>query len=93
MSVVFLILFQHLLQDMKSKGLVPNLGTFNAVLETLGFMPNNRNAKTYALQILSEMRQLQIEPSLASFYHLLNTFYGGIFSFVLLSFIRNCLYE
>lgn len=59
---------------MKEHGVEPNLGTFNAILETLSAIGNIKQAKTLCLQTFSEFKKLGIEPSLASYYFLLITF-------------------
>lgn len=71
---ICLLFEQQLLTDMKEHGVNPNLGTLNAILETLSTMGNIKQAKHLCLQTLSEFRRLGIEPSLASYYYLLTTF-------------------
>lgn len=67
-------LIEELLTAMSKQGLVPNVGTLNAVLEVISSMSSQKIAKTYALQILSEFTRINIEPSLASYYYLLMIF-------------------
>ncbi|CAH2299548.1 pentatricopeptide repeat domain-containing 3, mitochondrial isoform X1 [Pelobates cultripes] len=66
-------LVMELLKHMVSQKVQPNLLTFNCVLNSLrkcGSM-----AKGPALQTLNEMKALNVEPSLATFYHLMGIFY------------------
>ncbi|XP_030419316.1 pentatricopeptide repeat domain-containing protein 3, mitochondrial isoform X2 [Gopherus evgoodei] len=66
-------LVEDLLKHMVQQKVQPNLLTFNAVLKTLrkcGGM-----GKGISLKILREMKALNIEPSLATFEHLLGIFY------------------
>ncbi|CAG9802388.1 unnamed protein product [Chironomus riparius] len=62
-----------LLKTMKEKGVSPNLGTLNACLNSISEM-GSKNAKDYAIQIMTEFKNIGIEPSLASYYHILHTF-------------------
>ncbi|ODN00431.1 Protein PTCD3, mitochondrial [Orchesella cincta] len=64
----------ELLTDMKANNVQPNLGTLNAVLETLCTIGNVKEARNMCLQILSEFKKAGVEPSLASYYFLLTTF-------------------
>lgn len=64
-------LIVSLLNEMADRKIKPNIKTLNSILESLSKMNTSRNAKTYALQTISEFKALNIEPSLASFYHLL----------------------
>ncbi|XP_017778840.1 PREDICTED: protein PTCD3 homolog, mitochondrial [Nicrophorus vespilloides] len=52
----------------------PNLGTLNACLEIVSTMGQSKTAKSYALKLLKEFKSLGIEPSLASWYHVLMTY-------------------
>jgi len=67
-------LVEELLKSMSKAGVVPNLGTLNALLESLSRLGNWRNAKKYALSILAEMRLFDLEPCLASYYFMLLIF-------------------
>ncbi|XP_047441974.1 pentatricopeptide repeat domain-containing protein 3, mitochondrial [Mugil cephalus] len=66
-------LITELLIQMNRQKIRPNLMTFNSVLKTLrrcGYL-----ARSQAFHILSEMKALGIEPSLATYNHLLVIFY------------------
>nr|CAD7201210.1 unnamed protein product [Timema douglasi] len=67
-------LVEELLVAMAKQGLQPNVGTLNSALENVSTMGLQRQAKTYALRTLAEFRKIGVEPSLASYYFLLNTF-------------------
>lgn len=60
--------------NMKQQGQAPDLGTLNAILETISSMSVNRNSQKNALEILAEFRTLGIEPSLASYFYLIRIF-------------------
>ncbi|XP_076332444.1 small ribosomal subunit protein mS39 [Tachypleus tridentatus] len=62
------------LENMKRESLLPNIGTFNAVLEVLSKFGLWHSAKPLALKVIAEMKQLNIEPSLGSYYYLLTIF-------------------
>uniref|UniRef100_A0A8D0GK40 Small ribosomal subunit protein mS39 n=1 Tax=Sphenodon punctatus TaxID=8508 RepID=A0A8D0GK40_SPHPU len=66
-------LIEGLLKQMAEQKLQPNLFTFNAVLKSL--RKCGGLARSVALQTLREMKALDIEPSLATFDHLLHIFY------------------
>ncbi|XP_030046922.1 small ribosomal subunit protein mS39 isoform X2 [Microcaecilia unicolor] len=66
-------LIMELLKQMFEQKVQPNLLTFNTVLKSL--RKCGALGKSYALQTLSEMKALNIEPSLATFDHLLGIFY------------------
>jgi len=60
--------------EMDEKGVRPNLGTLNAVLENLTSLGNPKQAKMIMLSTLSEFKKLGIEPSLASYQFILSAF-------------------
>ncbi|XP_013778914.1 protein PTCD3 homolog, mitochondrial-like [Limulus polyphemus] len=62
------------LENMKRERLFPNIGTFNALLEILSKFGLWRSAKPLALKVMAEMKLLNIEPSLGSYYYLLTIF-------------------
>jgi hypothetical protein len=59
---------------MQRQGLKPNVGTLNALLETISTMGSQKHVKTYALRVLAELKRVGVQPSLASYYFLLITF-------------------
>ncbi|XP_032890785.1 pentatricopeptide repeat domain-containing protein 3, mitochondrial isoform X1 [Amblyraja radiata] len=63
----------ELLKQMAEQKVQPNLLTFNSALKSLRRCGSN--AKGLSLQIINEMKFLNIEPSLATFDHLLGIFY------------------
>jgi pentatricopeptide repeat domain-containing protein 3 len=63
--------------DMNLLGVRPNLTTFNNVLYSLARIANYREARGLALRTLNEMRAVGIEPSLASWSHVLLIYYPG----------------
>lgn len=66
-------LIQEILRTMNDKNVNPNLGTLNACLSSIsamgGFQP-----KEYTLKILSEFKAIGVEPSLATWYFVLQVF-------------------
>ncbi|XP_058452761.1 small ribosomal subunit protein mS39 [Malaya genurostris] len=64
----------ELLTTMKNQSLKPNIGTLNAVLQTITTIGGHNQPRNYALKTLSEFRKLGIEPSLASWYYILSIF-------------------
>lgn len=62
-----------LLTMMKNMKVDPNLGTLNACMGTISVM-GGRMPKVYALRIISEFKNIGIEPSLATWYFVLQTF-------------------
>nr|XP_060637306.1 small ribosomal subunit protein mS39 [Anolis sagrei ordinatus] len=71
-------LVEDLLRQMAQQKIQPNLLTFNCVLKALRRCGSL--ARSMALQTLSEMKALNIEPSLATFDHLLAIFYRSAMS-------------
>ncbi|XP_038608748.1 pentatricopeptide repeat domain-containing protein 3, mitochondrial isoform X2 [Tachyglossus aculeatus] len=69
-------LMVDLLKQMAAQGLKPNLQTFNTVLKTLKKL--GVAGRIPALQTLNEMKAVNIEPSLATYYHLLEIFYKHV---------------
>lgn len=67
-------LIQELLTVMSKQNITPNIGTLNAVLETISSMGPHTYIKNYALRALAEFRHVGVQPSLASYYFLLITF-------------------
>lgn len=64
----------EVLTTMKTQGLKPNIGTMNAILQTITTIGGYNHPRTYALKTLSEFKKLGIEPSLASWYYMLAIF-------------------
>uniref|UniRef100_A0A672JTI4 Small ribosomal subunit protein mS39 n=1 Tax=Sinocyclocheilus grahami TaxID=75366 RepID=A0A672JTI4_SINGR len=66
-------LIVDLLKEMAEQKVKPNLLTLNAVLKALRHC--GTLGKSQAFPVISEMKALSIDPSLASYNHLLNIFY------------------
>ncbi|NXP80603.1 PTCD3 protein, partial [Ramphastos sulfuratus] len=64
------------LNHMAQQGVQPNLLTFNAVLKTL--RKCGGVGRSMSLLVIKEMEELDIEPSLATYDHLLAMFYRGV---------------
>jgi pentatricopeptide repeat domain-containing protein 3 len=60
---------------MRQFDLTPNLGTLNGVLEAISSLGAWRRREECALSTLSEFHQIGIEPSLGTYYLLLNISY------------------
>nr|XP_056720715.1 pentatricopeptide repeat domain-containing protein 3, mitochondrial [Euleptes europaea] len=71
-------LVEDLLRQMAQQNVQPNLLTFNSVMKVLGQCGSL--GRSLALQTLSEMRALRIEPSLATYDYLLGVFYKSAIS-------------
>uniref|UniRef100_A0A1A9X4T6 Small ribosomal subunit protein mS39 n=1 Tax=Glossina brevipalpis TaxID=37001 RepID=A0A1A9X4T6_9MUSC len=67
-------LCKDLLQQMNQLQLKPDLGTLNALLECISTFGNFKLARHSALQVLSECKQLDITPSLGTYYYVLIIF-------------------
>ncbi|XP_054167093.1 protein PTCD3 homolog, mitochondrial-like [Oppia nitens] len=66
---------EDVLNDMKSCGVRPNLHTMNNMLEVVTRFGAIGFSHKFAKKILSEMvNKMGIEPSLATYYHILNVF-------------------
>lgn len=66
-------LMMDLLTTMKNMKVEPNLGTLNACMGTISGM-GGRMPKEYAIRILTEFKAIGVEPSLATWYFVLQTF-------------------
>uniref|UniRef100_A0A8D8MLB0 Small ribosomal subunit protein mS39 n=1 Tax=Culex pipiens TaxID=7175 RepID=A0A8D8MLB0_CULPI len=64
----------EVLTTMKNQGLRPNVGTLNAVLQTITTIGGYNHPRSYALKTLAEFKKLGVEPSLASWYYMLAIF-------------------
>jgi len=62
------------MKEMNTSKVTPNLGTLNAILDMITSASGLSQTKTFALRLIAEFKQLNIKPSLASYYHLLNIF-------------------
>lgn len=62
------------LNEMEAASIHPNLATLNGILHTLEVIGSHRFARTHALSAIAEFRQLNVEPSLASYAHLARIF-------------------
>uniref|UniRef100_A0ACB8EU57 Uncharacterized protein n=1 Tax=Sphaerodactylus townsendi TaxID=933632 RepID=A0ACB8EU57_9SAUR len=71
-------LVEDLLRQMAQQNVQPNLLTFNSVMKVLAQCGSL--GRSLALQTLSEMRALNIEPSLATYDYLLSVFYKSAIS-------------
>lgn len=63
------------LEELNASGLKPNLRTMNVCMDVLSMSKTDRLCRSYMLRLLSEFRQLGIEPSLGTYYSILTTFY------------------
>lgn len=66
-------LIENILRTMAKQQIKPNVCTLNSILLALSTIAN-RQARTLALKTLAEFHSLNIFPSLATWYHLLNIF-------------------
>ncbi|XP_017488818.1 PREDICTED: protein PTCD3 homolog, mitochondrial, partial [Rhagoletis zephyria] len=67
-------LCRELLQQMSQQQLKPNLGTLNAALEVVSTFGNVKFARSSALKLLAEFKQLDVELGLSTYYYLLIIF-------------------
>lgn len=63
------------LNKLNENDLKPNIRTLNATAEVLSLCKNDRLCKAHFLKIINEFKLLGVEPSLATYYFLLITFY------------------
>uniref|UniRef100_A0A1B0CTC8 Small ribosomal subunit protein mS39 n=1 Tax=Lutzomyia longipalpis TaxID=7200 RepID=A0A1B0CTC8_LUTLO len=63
------------LKLMAEHKLKPNIATLNIVLELISGIFGWKDARQRAMSLLVEFKNLGIQPSLASWYHILNIFY------------------
>jgi pentatricopeptide repeat domain-containing protein 3 len=63
----------EILTLMKERNVDPNLGTLNACLNAISNM-FYRHAKEHAIEVITEFKKINITPSLASWYYVLNIF-------------------
>ncbi|KAH9499243.1 hypothetical protein Btru_004520 [Bulinus truncatus] len=71
----FILESETLLKDMAASGVKPNAQTFNAVLYSCNRTARWSGCRKFALSVLSEMKALDIEPTLAAYVQLLKIFY------------------
>ena len=64
----------EILTAMTKANVVPNLITFNSVLEVLSKSTNSKFSRQCACRIMAEMKRLGIKPSLGTYYLLLSIF-------------------
>ncbi|XP_041972653.1 protein PTCD3 homolog, mitochondrial-like [Aricia agestis] len=65
---------KSLLGEMNQQGFTPNKETLNSCLSSISLWGSGKPLQTVALQILAEFRQLNIQPTLSSYYYLLCIF-------------------
>lgn len=65
---------QEMLQQMSQQQLKPDLGTLNALLQTISTLGNFKLARGCTLKVLSTFKNLEIEPSLGTYYYVLTNF-------------------
>lgn len=66
---------EKILVYLENNGIRPNLQTFNNILCQLKLLPPYTDRYSYSLKLLSEMRCCHIDPSPATYYHLLQMVY------------------
>ncbi|RZF47261.1 hypothetical protein LSTR_LSTR004970 [Laodelphax striatellus] len=64
----------ELLGEMNANKVQPNVGTLNSVMESLAGMANNPASRETAIRIMADFKNINIKPSLATYYHLLKLF-------------------
>lgn len=71
----------ELLQTMNENQIKPNLGTLNSTLKQVASYKFWNSTQEIARKVVNEFAfKYDIEPSLATYYHLLNTFYKSRYS-------------
>lgn len=65
---------KELLTEMSQQGLMPNLETINTLLDVISRFGKMQTAKSFSLEVLSEMKYLNIVPSLGTWYYILTIF-------------------
>lgn len=63
------------LNEIKNYEMMPNLRTFNSCLELIKSFNMYQNSVQLTLDLYKEMQNLNIEPSLATFSHIISIFY------------------
>ena len=63
-----------LLTSMNKNEVLPNIGTLNACLKACTSLNSQDFAQEFALSIIAEFKAINIEPSLGSYYYMLNIF-------------------
>ena len=63
-----------MLTKMAEKKLAPNLETLNTTMDCFKSMYTWRKSTNICLQILKEFENLGVQPSLATYYHLIKVF-------------------
>ncbi|GAB0090365.1 Protein PTCD3 homolog, mitochondrial [Sergentomyia squamirostris] len=66
---------EDILNTMANQSVKPSVQTLNILLEILSSIFGWKDARQMSMGILAEFRALEITPSLASWYHILNIFY------------------
>lgn len=64
------------LGDIQKQQLQPNVHTLNAILSTIKTGGNIHSIQNYAAQTMAEFKQLNVEPSLETYAHLLDIYHG-----------------
>lgn len=62
---------------MNDYGIKPTVRTLNSVLQCLTRMGNFQDSRNFALKMLAEVKQFDVQPSLGSYAHLLRIFYNN----------------
>ena len=68
------MIVKRILMEMNQAKVKPNVHTLNAVLESLSMMGFSITTKRLILMTLAEFKKMGIEPTLGSWYHVLNTY-------------------
>ncbi|KAI8777357.1 pentatricopeptide repeat domain-containing protein 3 mitochondrial [Biomphalaria glabrata] len=66
---------ETLLKDMAASNVKPNVQTFNSVLFSCNRVSRWSGCKKFALSVMSEMKALELEPTLATYLQMLKIFY------------------
>lgn len=64
-----------IVNELNQSGLKPNLRTLNAIVDTLSACKSDRLCRSYIARFISEFKLLGIEPSLGTYYSILNAYY------------------
>ncbi|XP_039275345.1 protein PTCD3 homolog, mitochondrial [Nilaparvata lugens] len=67
-------LIMELLKELNDNKVLPNVGTLNSVMEALADMANYTATREIALRVMADFKRININPSLATYYHLLKLF-------------------
>lgn len=88
-------LIKNIYTAMARNGIIPNIHTFNAVLNTASILKNKRAALDLTCNVFADIAKFNLKPTLTTYYYVLRVLqkFGNLYSILSLLFCKDFAYR